>query len=466
MALTDSLESYWKLDEASGNATDSHGSNTLTDVNSVGAATGKIGGARDFESGSSQALTSTDNASLSTGNIDFTFACWFKLESLMAGNSSILGKGATASSFDYRLAVFTFGGGVRFGIGNGTSIQNFSFSTVLNTGTWYFVVAWHDSVNNQLGIRLNGGADNTTAATINPQDSAAGFAIGRSGDSTEYFDGLIDEVGFWKRLLTSQEKTDLYNGGAGLAYPFLPPQTASGVVRFSNSATVIVTVLPTASGVVRFSGSSSAAQLVTHDAQGEGVVVVGDASAASLLVAYQGAGRLVVGDASEAGQLVTHQANGVVHVGGEADASLSIVFTHQAIGVVVLGGTTEVSQAIAYDASGAVQIGHGVETALALPFASTGILALAGSADASFTEVEASFLYSAEGVLVVGGAATVSIHEQGLGCRNAVVQPGNRASVVSGGGSVSVAGANRVSVVRDGKRLSVAGKAKGTVVCG
>jgi hypothetical protein len=30
--------------------------------------------------------------------------------------------------------------------------------------------------------------------------------------------GLIDEVGFWKRKLTAQEITALYNGGAGLPF--------------------------------------------------------------------------------------------------------------------------------------------------------------------------------------------------------------------------------------------------------
>ena len=32
--------------------------------------------------------------------------------------------------------------------------------------------------------------------------------------------GRIDEVGFWKRVLTSSERSLLYNGGVGLTYPF------------------------------------------------------------------------------------------------------------------------------------------------------------------------------------------------------------------------------------------------------
>ena len=42
-----------------------------------------------------------------------------------------------------------------------------------------------------------------------------------SEQASRYWDGLIDEVGFWKRILTAQEKTNLYNAGAGLAYPLI-----------------------------------------------------------------------------------------------------------------------------------------------------------------------------------------------------------------------------------------------------
>jgi hypothetical protein len=46
MPVIDSLIGDWEMDEASGQALDSHGSNPLTDNNTVGAS----GGWRDFES--------------------------------------------------------------------------------------------------------------------------------------------------------------------------------------------------------------------------------------------------------------------------------------------------------------------------------------------------------------------------------------------------------------------------------
>jgi len=32
---------------------------------------------------------------------------------------------------------------------------------------------------------------------------------------------VIDEVGFWTRVLTEDERTALYNSGDGITYPFL-----------------------------------------------------------------------------------------------------------------------------------------------------------------------------------------------------------------------------------------------------
>ena len=91
MALTDNLISVWEMDEASGDAIDAHGSNDLTDTNTVAAAAGKINGARDFETGNSECFLLADNTDLSMGDIDFSITAWVQLESKTA-DRSIVGK--------------------------------------------------------------------------------------------------------------------------------------------------------------------------------------------------------------------------------------------------------------------------------------------------------------------------------------------------------------------------------------
>lgn len=77
-------------------------------------------------------------------------------------------------------------------------------------------------------IRINGSVVASNTSTINPayrSDVAHTPAIGvyKNTTGTNYFmsiNGKIDEVYAWNRLLTTQEKTDIYNAGAGKFHPF------------------------------------------------------------------------------------------------------------------------------------------------------------------------------------------------------------------------------------------------------
>lgn len=217
MAWTDNLVSYWKLDEASGDRADSHGSNTLTDNNTVTSATGVINSAADFESTNSETLSHTSNSDFQTGDIDFTWTCWVKLES-KPNHMGIISKYSDEYTIWFESASDRF----EFFVGTGAlgaarvTANNFGAPSL---GSWCFIVAWHDSVNNVVGIQVNNGTANTVSHSGGITANSNGFVMGNVNSSFPY-DGLIDEVGYWKRILTTQEKTDLYNGGAGLAYPF------------------------------------------------------------------------------------------------------------------------------------------------------------------------------------------------------------------------------------------------------
>jgi hypothetical protein len=224
VSLLTSLVSYWKLDEASGNRADAHGSSTLADNNTVASAAGKIGTAADFTAASSESLTCADNASLSTGDIDFTVSCWVKLKTL-SGNTTILAKANDTSSaeanFEYFLGFVS--SSIFFDVSNGTtSSAAFVSSAGVNDGNWHFLIGWHDSVANTLNIQLDNGTPASTSYSDGSFDSGHPFCLGK-GVGFNFLNGYLDEVGFWKRTLTTQERTDLYNGGAGLAYSSFAP---------------------------------------------------------------------------------------------------------------------------------------------------------------------------------------------------------------------------------------------------
>jgi len=159
--LRTNLISYWNLNEASSTRIDSYGTNNLAvrGTGGVAAGAGKISNAADFELSEGDFLEITDNASLSTGDVDFSISAWVKLESKTTASIVTryesgtvreywLGYDATADRFQMYLYNST-------GVNVGIATANNSGSP--STGTWYHVVAWHDSVNNTINIKVNNG---------------------------------------------------------------------------------------------------------------------------------------------------------------------------------------------------------------------------------------------------------------------------------------------------------------------
>ena len=103
MSLLTNLISYWKLDEASGDALDAHGANPLTQTGSVGTAAGKVGTARDFSALTGAYFSHADNVDLSTGDIDFTIACWVQAGVTPPGYAYIASKGWYSGTPEWQL---------------------------------------------------------------------------------------------------------------------------------------------------------------------------------------------------------------------------------------------------------------------------------------------------------------------------------------------------------------------------
>jgi len=240
-ALLNDLEAYWSLDEASGSRADSTANaHTLTDNNTVLAATGVINDGADFESANSEYL-SRANASLgnlSPGDQDFSISCWIKLEST-GTEMEIMGVWEPTGNQREWMVRITTGAVPRFivssdGAGGG-SLTFVDWGSALSTGVWYHVVAYHDAVNNLLGIVVNAGTPVTAAFSGGPFQGTGDFTVGRRGNGA-YFDGVIDEAGFWTRVLSSTDRSALYNSGSGRAYAALDSFDFSSLVAWEDFA--------------------------------------------------------------------------------------------------------------------------------------------------------------------------------------------------------------------------------------
>lgn len=222
--LLNGLISYWKLDEVSGVAVDSVGANTLTDNNTVGTAAGKVGTARQFTAANVESLSCVSNASLVAGGGDLTVSAWVWLDSTPANNSNRYIIGKRVGNTDYALYLNTTAGGVQrfaFEIGNafdGSPIIMANTFGAPALATWYRLWAEFNATTKIMSIAVNDGATDSRAPTVQVITDGAGvFRIGAVSGGGSHWDGRIDDLKFWKRVLTPAERAEDYaNGIAGI----------------------------------------------------------------------------------------------------------------------------------------------------------------------------------------------------------------------------------------------------------
>jgi hypothetical protein len=226
--LLNNLIAYWKLDEAGGanNALDAHsGARTLTQNNSPGSATGLVySTARAFDGYTSRRYFSrTSETALQGGDNDYTIAAWVYLNTVTA-NQAIITK--WVSSVEYYM-VYNYNDWSAtpywLFVMDGTSLPatNAGAATV---STWYLVTFWYDAANDTMGISVNNGTPNTQTGVGAGATGTEAFRIGNLAGGAYYPNARIGPLMMWKStpgnggVLTSTQRTALYNSGNGLAY--------------------------------------------------------------------------------------------------------------------------------------------------------------------------------------------------------------------------------------------------------
>jgi hypothetical protein len=231
VALTDGLLDYYALDEASGSALDAHGSKNLTDNNAVAATTGKVSGARTFD-GSADSFSHTSN--LLNGCSAFSVACWLQLTRGSANfRNDVAARSndgsTTGDGWGLDLDGGSGGAKLRFyktiGFGTGTATAD----AAISVSTWYHVVGTV-ATDGTVRLYINGTLQTATGTKTGTVSNATETRVGcdPSFGGSSFWQGPVDELGFWNRELTGSEVTSLYNGGSGLAYPLSTGTADSG----------------------------------------------------------------------------------------------------------------------------------------------------------------------------------------------------------------------------------------------
>jgi hypothetical protein len=204
------LVSYWKLDETSGTRFDSAGANNLSDNGGVGFATGKIGNSAEFDTTN---YLST-NTVLSSG--PFTVSCWIYADTVTQPAGGIVNRYDNSVPADRAWTSLITNDDISFVI-QPTAL---SIPNVVSAATWHLFIFWYDDTAQEMGIQFDTTIQ-TTPHTTGYLVTNVDFTVGSRANGGTAFDGRIDEVGIWSRVLTASERTQLYNSGAGLTYPFV-----------------------------------------------------------------------------------------------------------------------------------------------------------------------------------------------------------------------------------------------------
>jgi hypothetical protein len=225
------LVGSWHFNEGSGNfvADSSTFGNTGILVNGPTWVDGKFGKALSFD-GINDYIDFGDILNMAGQSL--TISSWIYLNSLPPSGYTFpyIARRQNSGSFnaDYLVEV-TAGGAICFTYYNGAWYGLCTGGGLITTGNWYYVVVTFDSNTKTCKIYINSAekASLTLAAGIG-SNSGSIFRIAFTWytPNNKYFNGIIDEVRIYKRVLTAQEIQNLYQAKARLDY---------GDIRFTDS---------------------------------------------------------------------------------------------------------------------------------------------------------------------------------------------------------------------------------------
>lgn len=235
MSLSTNLVAYWPLSEATGSRATSVGDRNLTSNGSVGYAEGIIGAAASFGSStSSQYLSHIDHADLdlasSSAASDWSVCAWAYCTSFL-NLMQIISKADPSATggmlVEYGIYVDVFGGVVA-AADYGSAYRTASWDGDLSENEWFFVTAVLNTTGEDSGLTLYAAKATDTEISKNTTkyipvavaNTSGVLSVGSHLGNQRFMDGRIDEVGLWKRALTDDEVSQLFNSGAGVTHPF------------------------------------------------------------------------------------------------------------------------------------------------------------------------------------------------------------------------------------------------------
>lgn len=253
-----SLVSYWKLDESSGDASDSKGSNTLINNNTVTFAQGKFGNCADTGSGNTNKwMNVASNLGLTTdGTGNITVSGWINMASFIGGDYDMQFALARLNQRQFWFGTRNSGSELSVFV-LGSSLVHYNSSYTFATSTWYHVA--FTMAGTALTLYVNGvNIGSHTIGALGTRTGFDSFSLFRESGDSKYASGKIDDVAVFSRALSPAEIQTLYYAGSTKLY--MPLNGNSVDISGSNNHgmdTAITYVQGKFGQGARFNGSSS-----------------------------------------------------------------------------------------------------------------------------------------------------------------------------------------------------------------
>jgi hypothetical protein len=191
----------------------------LTAVNAPGRTAGLV----ENGMGLSAVISTTGPTSfVSAGSLGFELAdveaCGWSLSPTVSGvyHTPVISLYATWTASTV-FAIYGVDGTQSMFVGDSSALQN-AVKTGTSANTWYLTCGRYSTASRKASITVNNVAG-TDSAVVDVRDTS----VGAKFYSSPIFAGVnanIDSIAVWSRLLTANERTALYNAGAGMPWPY------------------------------------------------------------------------------------------------------------------------------------------------------------------------------------------------------------------------------------------------------
>lgn len=274
MGLLSTLVSYWKLDTASGNATDVVSGNTLINTGTATYSAGKINNGVDFGATNSTKYLSINNKIVEAAN-GISISFWVKMNTEIGSGTQTFVYECEDTDYTTAIVSYEYNGGTRrlkFERGYIGDVSDYGLYNVNLGTTWHHIVYVFDADSASIygyldGTLVVGPTVASSSGSYDP-DFPAMFRLGADngggGTPSVYASVMIDEVGVWSTPITSTDVTALYNSGNGIQWPFDSNSVADKLVLAytfedsscpdlsgtGNTATTITNIDFTGAGII------------------------------------------------------------------------------------------------------------------------------------------------------------------------------------------------------------------------